>query len=195
MIVYLCGVMEVDDLRQAVREATLERWLYEEGDWLEVRLLFAPARDCSFQRARRVIPNEQGGAFYVVADDDCFLHHETDIHRCRQILEKHPDYAILSLWPDNVTMGEYPHGDEDVIEIPSSVGGIRFCRHIPGFEFPPMGDGPGYDAIHCQALRDAGYNVAANYGGNEEAAAKFTQATGIPAFNPPAEVAATTKED
>jgi acetoacetyl-CoA reductase len=34
----------------------------------------------------------------------------------------------------------------------------------------------------CVALQDAGYNVAANYGGNEEAAAKFTQATGIPAF-------------
>ncbi len=34
----------------------------------------------------------------------------------------------------------------------------------------------------CVALQDAGYKVAANYGGNEEAAAKFTQATGIPAF-------------
>lgn len=32
------------------------------------------------------------------------------------------------------------------------------------------------------ALQDAGYKVAANYGGNDEAAAKFTQATGIPAF-------------
>lgn len=34
----------------------------------------------------------------------------------------------------------------------------------------------------CMALQDAGHNVAANYGGNDEAAAKFTQATGIPAF-------------
>ncbi len=34
----------------------------------------------------------------------------------------------------------------------------------------------------CVALKDAGYKVAANYGGNDEAAAKFTDATGIPAF-------------
>ncbi len=34
----------------------------------------------------------------------------------------------------------------------------------------------------CVALKDAGYKVAANYGGNEEAAAKFTKATGIPAY-------------
>ncbi|MFD2235547.1 acetoacetyl-CoA reductase [Phaeospirillum tilakii] len=31
------------------------------------------------------------------------------------------------------------------------------------------------------ALRDAGYRVVANYGGNDEAAAKFTEETGIPA--------------
>ncbi len=33
-----------------------------------------------------------------------------------------------------------------------------------------------------EALRDAGYRVAANYGGNDEAAAKFTQETEIPAY-------------
>jgi acetoacetyl-CoA reductase len=33
-----------------------------------------------------------------------------------------------------------------------------------------------------KALKAAGYNVAANYGGNDEAAQKFTAATGIPAF-------------
>ena len=33
-----------------------------------------------------------------------------------------------------------------------------------------------------EALRDAGYRVVANYGGNEEAAAKFTQETEIPAY-------------
>jgi acetoacetyl-CoA reductase len=32
------------------------------------------------------------------------------------------------------------------------------------------------------ALKAAGYKVAANYAGNDEAAAKFTEATGIPAF-------------
>jgi acetoacetyl-CoA reductase len=32
------------------------------------------------------------------------------------------------------------------------------------------------------ALKDAGYKVAATYGGNDEAARKFTEATGIPAY-------------
>ena len=31
-------------------------------------------------------------------------------------------------------------------------------------------------------LKDMGYAVAANYGGNDEAARKFTDATGIPAY-------------
>lgn len=34
----------------------------------------------------------------------------------------------------------------------------------------------------CIAMRDAGYNVAANFGGNESAAAQFTAETGIPAY-------------
>ncbi len=33
-----------------------------------------------------------------------------------------------------------------------------------------------------EALRDAGYRVVANFGGNEEAAAKFTQETEIPSY-------------
>ncbi|MCW8834748.1 MAG: acetoacetyl-CoA reductase [Rhodospirillales bacterium] len=33
-----------------------------------------------------------------------------------------------------------------------------------------------------EALRDAGYKVAANYGGNAEAAAAFTKETGIPSY-------------
>ena len=34
----------------------------------------------------------------------------------------------------------------------------------------------------CEALKAAGYTVAANYAGNDEAAAKFTEQTGIPAY-------------
>lgn len=34
----------------------------------------------------------------------------------------------------------------------------------------------------CVALKEAGYTVAANYGGNDERAKSFTQRTGIPAF-------------
>jgi len=34
----------------------------------------------------------------------------------------------------------------------------------------------------CLALKEAGYTVVANYGGNDEAASKFAEATGIPVF-------------
>lgn len=34
----------------------------------------------------------------------------------------------------------------------------------------------------CEALKEAGYTVAANYAGNDEAAAQFTEETGIPAY-------------
>ncbi|UUP17326.1 acetoacetyl-CoA reductase [Nitratireductor thuwali] len=40
----------------------------------------------------------------------------------------------------------------------------------------------GIGAAISIALKEAGYQVAANYAGNEEAASRFTQETGIPAF-------------
>ena len=40
----------------------------------------------------------------------------------------------------------------------------------------------GIGAAICKALKDAGYNVAANYAGNDEAAEKFKQETGISVF-------------
>ena len=40
----------------------------------------------------------------------------------------------------------------------------------------------GIGAAISVALRDAGYKVAANYGGNDAVAAQFTRETGIPAF-------------
>ena len=40
----------------------------------------------------------------------------------------------------------------------------------------------GIGAAICTALKDAGHNVAANYGGNDEAAEKFKAETAIPVF-------------
>src|SRR4029453_3875007 len=40
----------------------------------------------------------------------------------------------------------------------------------------------GIGASISKALKEAGYNVAANYGGNDEAAQKFKGETGIPVF-------------
>jgi acetoacetyl-CoA reductase len=44
------------------------------------------------------------------------------------------------------------------------------------------GGSRGIGAAISKALKQGGYNVAANYGGNDEAAAKFKQETGIPVF-------------
>ncbi len=44
------------------------------------------------------------------------------------------------------------------------------------------GGSRGIGAAISVALKDAGYNVAATYGGNDEAAAKFTEATGIKTY-------------
>ena len=40
----------------------------------------------------------------------------------------------------------------------------------------------GIGAAICQGAQGAGYKVAANYGGNDEAAQKFKAETGIPVF-------------
>ena len=40
----------------------------------------------------------------------------------------------------------------------------------------------GIGAAIAKALKAAGYKVAANYGGNDEAAASFKEQTGIPVF-------------
>jgi acetoacetyl-CoA reductase len=40
----------------------------------------------------------------------------------------------------------------------------------------------GIGAACCKALKEAGYNVAANYGGNDDAANAFKKETGIPVF-------------
>ena len=44
------------------------------------------------------------------------------------------------------------------------------------------GGSRGIGAAISTALKDAGYSVAATYGGNDEAAAKFTEATGIKTY-------------
>jgi acetoacetyl-CoA reductase len=40
----------------------------------------------------------------------------------------------------------------------------------------------GIGAATCKALKNAGYNVAANYHGNDEAAKAFSDETKIPVF-------------
>ena len=44
------------------------------------------------------------------------------------------------------------------------------------------GGSRGIGAAISKALKDAGFSVAANYAGNDEAAAKFKAETGIPVY-------------
>ncbi len=50
------------------------------------------------------------------------------------------------------------------------------------------GGSRGIGAAISVALKAAGYKVAANYAGNDEAAAAFTKETGIPTFNGPSRI-------
>lgn len=118
-----------------------------------------------FQRYRRIVADAQGGEFYVLADDDCLPVGEV-VERGFEILQRHPEYAILSLWPENESIVEWtPEGyvtanDAEVMEH-VSVGGVRFCRKMPFTCWPGMPEGEyrGYDAVQCEAIRKAGKRV------------------------------------
>lgn len=118
-----------------------------------------------FQRYRRVTADKLSISDpYIVADDDCLIPDDFNLEECLRIFEAHPDFAIMSLLPSNASIQEwtpetYPvHNDSDVMEV-ASAGGIRFCRKGILQNWPPMGELPGYDKIHCGALRMAGYRV------------------------------------
>jgi acetoacetyl-CoA reductase len=66
----------------------------------------------------------------------------------------------------------------DITEEENSLGGNNIMARVALV----TGGTRGIGAAICQALKAAGYKVAANYGGNDAAAEKFKAATGIPVF-------------
>lgn len=121
-----------------------------------------------FQRERRRWPDAHAdGRYYVVADDDCLPQAQPFFDEAIDILDRHPDFAILALRPRNSGVSPlalrghpgFSWEDDEVFEFPS-VGGIRFCR--PGVlgpdDWPPL-TRPNYDREHSEAIRAKGFKV------------------------------------
>lgn len=115
-----------------------------------------------FQKQRRVYADEKAsGEFYIVTDDDCLPPSMNWLTSALEVMERHPEFAILSLWPENATIQRWtpedykPFEDSEVMEH-VSVGGIRVCRKGILKTWPAL-EGKAYDMAQCQAIREAGY--------------------------------------
>lgn len=165
--VFFCSVDDSggETLRGAMAHLCLTRWLEVEG--VDVIPLSDGILGCSaigFQRIRRIYADEHScGDVYIVADDDCLLPANFSLDECVRIF-KASRFATLSMMPSNATINEWtPQGyvtenTPDVMEHVSA-GNIRFCRKGHLANWPLMGDGPGYDAIHADAIRKQGGRV------------------------------------
>jgi len=113
------------------------------------------------QQDRRMSADEKSTLqYYIVADDDCLPQPPAIdfIHRAMVLVEKYPEYGVLSPLPTHGNIQYWKEKDdernEDVFEH-TSVGGIRFCRKGIVKEWPPQ-IGLGYDIEHGEAVRNAG---------------------------------------
>lgn len=160
--VYFCSVPTQSAVRGLLTEACESRW-YEHG--VNVRTLTPRRQKCQpreFQRERRRFADwATADEFYVVADDDCLVPAEPFIEMAVDILERHPEFAVLSLFPKPHKINPWQKSGCDDLEVMEhvDVGGVRFCRKGCLKEWPPMPeDGPpAYDRIHAEALRAAGW--------------------------------------
>lgn len=170
---FFCSV-GMDPFRLAMRNLCWMRWRREEKvSYRHISPLSLDIPESSFQRERRVHADLHSmGSTFILADDDCLPLSLAFVERAVDILERHPEFAILSLWPSNCVINRWTskkplsqiytlagdvYEDEEVMEH-VSVGGIRFCRKGSLQEYPPMLN-KGYDMEHCIALREAGYRV------------------------------------
>ena len=159
----------LDTLRLAMFNLCRARWRGEPAADLQVILpeaLECPVRD--FQKTRRVWAEERTLSllrpYYVVADDDCLPQAGPFLEDAIEVMEAHPDFAILSLLPTNAEIHPWrppwpkmASEDSEVMEH-HSVGGIRVCRSGVMKEWPELVR-PGYDQEHCEAIRGAEYRV------------------------------------
>lgn len=126
--------------------------------------LLGVSRD-EFQRARRMYADaESKHYFYFVVDDDCFPKGRC-VGQLLAALAAHREFAILSALPKNCNIVPWTPEDFTAFEDPDvmehvSVGGIRCCRQKAMATWPEMEmDGPGYDRIHADTLRQLKWRV------------------------------------
>ena len=163
--VFFCTMYRPNSVRAKMRDLCLARWRDEPG----ILLFNLMGKDAGFQRRRRITAdNDAEGKIYIVADDDCLLvanRHAHCIETAVNILKSRPEFSILSLHPTNANIvawtpadGYKPHVD-GLVEEHHSVGGIRVCRKGHMTNWPPHDKRPGYDQVHCDAIREAGGHV------------------------------------
>ncbi len=168
--VFLCHV-PAGDLRRAFFQATMARWREEPGSKL---IVLAPTLlNCSpydFQKKRRIEAEAIATAqypdtdFYVLADDDCLPESpEPFLDKAAEMMALYPQFAVLAGWPTNSEpvpwTPDWPEygpavSDENVMEH-VSVGGIRFRRKIPDFEWPDQ-LAKTYDSQEAEGFRKLG---------------------------------------
>lgn len=126
--VFLCSCA-ADPIRQGLRDAVTARW---EKDWemVGIHLLTPSAIGCTnkeFQGLRRKYAEEHSAeSFYILAEDDCMPLGPDFVKRGMEVMQRHPDYAVLSplLLPFPPAVKE---NDGEVSE-GITAGGINFTR-------------------------------------------------------------------
>lgn len=117
-----------------------------------------------FQKQRRVFADlHASGKYYIVADDDCLPPEGDWMTKALDIMERYPQFAILSLWPSNAVIQKWTPDNYQTVETEDvaehvSVGNLRVCRKGALKEWPEQTEA-GYDMAHCVALRKAGWRV------------------------------------
>lgn len=118
-----------------------------------------------FQKQRRIFAEEHAsGKYYIVADDDCLPPEGNEwMSKACEIMDRYPQFAILSLWPRNAVIQRWTPEDYETVETEDvaehfSVGNLRVCRKGALTEWPEQTEA-GYDNTQCVALRKAGWRV------------------------------------
>jgi hypothetical protein len=160
--VFFC-TMPLSDERKRIAEKMLEWW--RDVPMCHVHIVTpesigSNAKD--FNLKRRMFADQTTEWAYVLTDDDCELNDEKMVWKALGLLEKYTDFAILSALPDNATINPwtpeiYPPFANQEVQEHVSVGGIRFCRTGCMDRGWPIVSSAGYDAAHCQRLRECGW--------------------------------------
>lgn len=172
MEVFFCSASVKSSLRHSMERVCLDRWYMEHGISIRFPRMELTCSDKDFQRERRIFADQEArDPYYIVADDDCLPEHEPFLERCVDIMRHHPQFAVLSFYPNNSHLNGWDpppeekhflvdglvYEDLDVLEH-VSVGGIRVCQKGCLTKWPPM-EGKTYDMEQAIALRANGYRV------------------------------------